>query len=173
MFRFSMIALLLSASLGCGAATAAPRLLDFSLPALTPTYAPLDLRRFEGKVTMLLLFEDGCSYCLSMIKNADALLRRNPEQLNLLLIGVGSDKNALAKWSDRVETQAEKVQADGEFLSAIGGVKATPIMLIANRKGEFAQKITGAISRAQLRAELGIILQSQHESTQQRFENRR
>lgn len=157
MLKKNLCALFVAMLIYCNMATAAPTLLAYSLPALEVGEPELDLRRLTGKVTLLLLFEDQCSYCLSMIQRSQALVQQNPEQYHLVLIGVGSDPKALIAWSNRVPSHARKVLANKKFLSALGGVKATPLLLIANARGEFAQKISGAVSTKVLRAALANV----------------
>lgn len=100
---------------------------------------------------LLLLFEDPCRYCLQALTVANTLAHEDHGAWSLLAVGVGNSATALNAWAQRVQPDVPVTQADKRLLARIGGVSATPLLLVVDPEGRVVRRVLGTQDPAALR----------------------
>lgn len=118
-----------------------PYLLDFRLPALDGGKR-IELRRFEGQPVILLFFEPDCRWCAKQVKTLQALRGAFPD-LQVVAIGVHGSPRALRGFVRRHRLEYPALQATDYFRAALGGIPATPFLLLADHKGHVNAVLRG------------------------------
>lgn len=154
----ALVMLLLWPSLPTAKA-AAPPLHDLSLARIDqPGRGRIALGSFSGRPLLLLLFEDQCRYCLQALTAADALAHEENAEWSLLAVGVGSSARALNAWAQRVRPNVPVTQADKRLLARIGGVSATPLLVVVDPEGRVVRRVLGTLDQTALRRLLSEVL---------------
>ncbi len=134
------------------AQAAALSLDDLSLARIDqPGRGRIELDSYRGKPLLLLLFEDQCRYCLQALTVANALAHEDQGAWSLLAVGVGNSATALNAWAQRVQPDVPVTQADKRLLARIGGVSATPLLLVVGPEGRVVRRVLGTQDPAALR----------------------
>jgi len=130
------------------AAQAAATLHDFELRRLDAPQAE-SLDRYAGRTTLLMLFEPGCSWCLKQSRAIDTLLAQCP-QFAAAAIGVHGNRRDLRSTFHRYRADYPAYQASASFISALGGVDATPFTLVSDGAGRPLGWLQGYLPAEQL-----------------------
>lgn len=108
------------------------------------------LSRYRGQRLALLFYEDQCTYCLRTLRSLAAVAPGFGTQV--LGVGVGQSGAALAEWGERAGVDVALVQANGPLLAAVGGVRATPVVVLIDPEGRQVAVEVGELDAAAVRA---------------------
>lgn len=114
------------------------------------------LSDYAGRTLLVVVFEDECRYCLDALQIADARVHADPERYAMVAVGVGASARALNAWAQRVHPHAPVLHANPRFLAALGGVRATPLLLILGPDGALQKRELGSFDQADLEAWLQV-----------------
>lgn len=140
------------------AAASSPDLLGFQHENLRSGQTEA-LDELRGEASFLLFFQPNCKWCLKQSKILDKLLARCPGQLNAAALGVHANRHELKKELRRLRPDYPAYRTGAGLLNALQGVPATPVMLLADEEGRFAQSFRGYVPEE----ELAGILSRHHE----------
>lgn len=115
---------------------------DITLRALpgSPRRAGV-LAQYHGRYVALLLYEDQCTYCLRTLRALSDVARE--DGIIVIGVGVGPSVSALHAWGRRAGPSVPLVHANGRMLAALGGVRATPVLVILDDEGRIIATIVG------------------------------
>lgn len=108
------------------------------------------LDELRGEASLLLFFQPDCKWCLKQSKTLDKLLARCPEQLNAAALGVHASRHELKKELRRLRPDYPAYKTGDGMLGELQGVPATPVMLMADAQGRFAQSFRGYVPEKEL-----------------------
>ncbi len=153
--RLATLALALLCSLP--AAASAPDILGFQHENLRNGQTEA-LDGLRGEASFLLFFQPDCKWCLKQSRTLDKLLARCPDRLNAAALGVHASRHELKKELQRLRPDYPAYKTGNVMLSELQGVPATPVMLLTDQDGRFAQSFRGYVPED----ELAEILKDQH-----------
>lgn len=148
-----LLLLILALASGVLSANAPESLHALSLPRIDQARGErVSLSDYAGRTLLVLLFEDECHYCLQALQVADARVHAEPDRYAMVAVGVGASARALNAWAQRVHPHAPVLQATGPLLASLGGVRATPLLLIVDASGTVRLRELGSFKENDLDA---------------------
>ena len=112
-------------------------LLDFELRSLEQPEVH-ELQRYEGKPVLMVFFEPNCSWCYRQVKAINEVGEQCSDEFAAIAIGVNGNRQSLQKELRRLRPEFPAYQASPRLLESLGGIDATPLSLLSNADGEFA-----------------------------------
>ncbi len=128
-------------------------LLDFELRSLDAPESH-GLHRHGGKPVVLLFFEPDCNWCLRQFLAVNDLAKRCGDSFRPLAIGVNGDRGRLRRELRRVQPRFPAYQASPELIAALGGIPATPVLLVGDAEGRLLNRLRGYVAPERLADEL-------------------
>ncbi|MFB2779208.1 TlpA family protein disulfide reductase [Shewanella mangrovisoli] len=113
-----------------------------------------DLSHLEGKAMALMFFEPECPWCIKQASVLKQLHQSCHQGVHPVALGVNGDNLALKRALFRLNFPFEAYRAPPALLKDIGGIPATPILLLLNAKGELIKGYRGFTNEAELKAQL-------------------
>lgn len=117
-------------------------LLDFELRSLEQPEVHA-LQRYEGKPVLMMFFEPDCTWCYRQVRAINDIGRQCGDTFSAIAIGVNGNRQALQKELRRLRPDFPAYQASPELLESLGGIDATPLSLLGNADGDFANWARG------------------------------
>lgn len=111
-----------------------------------------DLSHLEGQATALMFFEPECPWCIKQANVLKQLHKSCPQPIQPVALGVNGDNLALKRALFRLNFPFETYRAPPTLLQEMGGIPATPILLLLNTKGELIKGYRGFTDAAELKA---------------------
>ena len=124
------------------AETTQPYLLGFEHRDLR-TSKMSDLESLAGKPVALVFFEPDCSWCFRQVKVLKQLVKRCEDAFTPVALGIHGDRRRLKKELFKLKFPYPAYVASKQLVDEMDGIPATPIMLIADERGYFAQYFRG------------------------------
>jgi len=155
MVRPAFTALLWAALFAGGSALAAepPSLLEFELKSLGAPERH-DLQRFHGQQMVMMFFQPECNWCYRQVQALNDL-QSSCSTTRFVAVGVNGDRQRLRKEVRRLRPEFPAYQASPELLHSLGGLPATPFMLLGDADGQFVDWMRGYIPAERLSSRLG------------------
>jgi len=127
-------------------------------------YAVNDLRTgeetqldaFRGKPTFLLVFEPGCIYCARQSRIFNRMLE-TCDSFQVVAIGVNGTRRRLLDDLDMLQPRFPAFMAGEEFAYELGEVVITPVMLLADARGNYELHLLGLQDSERLLSILGLV----------------
>ncbi len=113
-----------------------------------------DLSHLEGKTTAMMFFEPECSWCIKQAATLKKLYQECDQQMQPIALGVNGNKLALKRALFRLNFPFDAYHAPMALLRDMGGVPATPILLVLNEQGELVKGYRGYTDSEELKAQL-------------------
>ena len=113
-----------------------------------------DLSHLEGQATALMFFEPECPWCIKQANVLKQLHQSCRQPIQPVALGVNGDNLALKRALFRLNFPFEAYRAPPALLQEMGGIPATPILLLLNTKGELIKGYRGFTDEAELKAQL-------------------
>ncbi len=106
----------------------------------------------------MLFFEPNCAWCFKQTKVINKALAACTKQFRVAGMGVNTHYHALRKAAWKLKPKFQTYQANQTMVVAMGGVKATPLMLLFNNEGQLLHHAQGYLDARQLAVFLKPIL---------------
>lgn len=149
-----MLRILLLMLLCCALPLSAAQLTrDYQFQALRGQQVT-DLSHLEGQAMALMFFEPECPWCIKQASVLKQLHQSCQQGLQPVALGVNGDNLALKRALFRLNFPFEAYRAPPALLKDMGGIPATPILLLLNTKGELIKGYRGFTNEAELKAQL-------------------
>ncbi|MEL4281194.1 MULTISPECIES: TlpA family protein disulfide reductase [Shewanella] len=113
-----------------------------------------DLSHLEGQAMALMFFEPECPWCIKQASVLKLLHQSCRQGVHPVALGVNGDNLALKRALFRLNFPFEAYRAPSALLNDMGGIPATPILLLLNAKGELIKGYRGFTNEAELKAQL-------------------
>ncbi|MCL1090052.1 conjugal transfer protein TraF [Shewanella profunda] len=113
-----------------------------------------NLSHLEGQATAIMFFEPECPWCIKQAGVLKKLHQDCGQPIHPVALGVNGDNLALKRALFRLNFPFEAYRAPPELLKEMGGIPATPILLLLNAKGELVKGYRGYTSEDELKAQL-------------------
>ena len=113
-----------------------------------------NLVHLEGHPAVLMFFEPECPWCVKQANTLKKLRQDCHQSIHLIALGVNADNLALKRALFRLNFPFEAYRAPLELLKEMGGIPATPILLLLNTKGELTKGYRGYTDEDELRPQL-------------------
>lgn len=113
-----------------------------------------DLSHLEGQAMALMFFEPECPWCIKQASVLKQLHQSCRQGVQPVALGVNGDNLALKRALFRLNFPFEAYRAPSALLKDMGGIPATPILLLLNAKGELIKGYRGFTDEAELKAQL-------------------
>lgn len=126
-------------------------LLDFSLRSLKQSGGTQRLDVYKGKPVLMIFFEPNCSWCFKQVKVVNRLQQQCESSFQPLAVGVHGNRQQLKQESRRLKAAFPTLQASAEMLRRIGKVKATPLLVLSDKDGNYDAHFRGYQHVDQLR----------------------
>lgn len=104
-----------------------------------------DLESMQGRVSLLMFFEPGCSWCFKQTRAFNELLEQCPKQLAMAALGVHGNRRELKKALWHLQASFPGLMASPQMLKDMQGVPATPMTLVADEHGVLLSYLRGYI----------------------------
>ena len=149
-----MLRILLPMLLCCALPLSAAQLTrDYQFQALRGPQVT-DLSHLEGQAMALMFFEPECPWCIKQASVLKQLHQNCRQGVQPVALGVNGDNLALKRALFRLNFPFEAYRAPPALLQDMGGIPATPILLLLNAKGELIKGYRGFTNEAELKAQL-------------------
>ncbi|MGR6500972.1 TlpA family protein disulfide reductase [Shewanella sp. Koi 1] len=149
-----MLRILLPMLLCCALPLSAAQLTrDYQFQALRGQQVT-DLSHLEGQAMALMFFEPECPWCIKQASVLKQLHQSCRQGVHPVALGVNGDNLALKRALFRLNFPFEAYRAPPALLKDMGGIPATPILLLLNTKGELIKGYRGFTNEAELKAQL-------------------
>ncbi|GAA4893771.1 TlpA family protein disulfide reductase [Ferrimonas pelagia] len=110
-----------------------------------------DLSAYRGKPVVMLFFTSDCPWCHKQARILRSLQQHCSKQFTPVALGVGGDRNTLRRELHRMRVPFSGFITGSEMVNKMGGVPATPLMLITDKNGNFAHFQRGLLPEEQLK----------------------
>lgn len=149
-----MLRILLLMLLCCALPLSAAQLTrDYQFQALRGQQVT-DLSHLEGQAMALMFFEPECPWCIKQASVLKQLHQSCRQGVQPVALGVNGDNLALKRALFRLNFPFEAYRAPPALLKDMGGIPATPILLLLNAKGELIKGYRGFTNESELKAQL-------------------
>ena len=149
-----MLRILLPMLLCCALPLSAAQLTrDYQFQALRGQQVT-DLSHLEGQAMALMFFEPECPWCIKQASVLKQLHQSCRQGVQPVALGVNGDNLALKRALFRLNFPFEAYRAPPALLKDMGGIPATPILLLLNAKGELIKGYRGFTNEAELKTQL-------------------
>ena len=145
MTRALLLVLCLLAFAGDGfvhAAEPSPSLLEFELRSLDEPEVH-SLTRFAGKPLLMLFFEPDCNWCLRQVRAVNKLSTTCDGDFAAIAVGTGGSRAELKRELRRSRPAFPAYQVSPRLFDALGGIEATPLILVGGADGAFVTHVRG------------------------------
>lgn len=123
---------------------ASPSLLAYNLKSLQdPEIHALDI--YEGKPVVMVFFQPNCNWCAKQIDAINDLSKQCSHKFEAIAVGIGGNRTELRKELRRLRPDFPAYQASPRLIAEMGGVIATPIILLGDARGEFRNWTRGFV----------------------------
>lgn len=112
------------------------------------------LAHLEGQSAVLMFFEPECPWCVKQAAVLKKLHQQCPGHLQPVALGVNGNQLALKRALFRLNFPFEAYRAPMELVRDMGGIPATPILLLLDSKGQLIKGYRGLTGEAELQAQL-------------------
>lgn len=109
-----------------------------------------DLTALKGKPVAMMFFEPDCSWCIKQARLFAGLQEQCQQQFSTVLLGVHGKQIALKRTLFDLGVKLPAYQASKALLHDMGGIPATPIMLITDEQGRYRRYFRGMTEQEQL-----------------------
>lgn len=122
-------------------------LLDFDLRSLHEP-AIHSLTMYEGKPLVMVFFQPDCNWCARQVRVINSL--RKQCNFEAIAVGTGGTRMELREELRQLRPTFPAYQASPELIRAMGGVDATPVMLLGDADGHFLNWSRGYLADKEL-----------------------
>lgn len=120
------------------------------------TGEPVALDDFRGKPTFLLVFEPGCRYCARQSRIFNRMLE-SCDSFQVIAVGVNGSRRSLLDDLDMLRPRFPAVMADAELSYDLGEIVITPVMMLADAKGNYELHLLGLQDSERILSVLGEV----------------
>lgn len=111
------------------------------------------LAGYRGHDTLLLFFEPQCRWCARQAKVLQQLKQQCPN-LKQVAMGINGNLPALRQALFSLGISSRGFKPDPAMLVQLGGIPATPVMLVMNAQGQLVSGFRGFVPLAKLKPQL-------------------
>ena len=116
--------------------------------------AKTELSHLEGAPTVLMFFEPQCPWCIKQASVLKKLHQKCTQQLHPVALGVNGNNLALKRALFRLNFPFEAYKAPANLLAEMGGIPATPILLLLDEHGVLVKGYRGYTAETELKKQL-------------------
>ncbi|MGR3972533.1 TlpA family protein disulfide reductase [Shewanella sp. 1180_01] len=113
-----------------------------------------NLSHLEGQPTAIMFFEPECPWCIKQSVVLKKIHKDCSQSIHPVALGVNGDNLTLKRALFRLDFPFEAYRAPPKLLKDMGGIPATPILLLLNANGELVKGYRGFTSEDELKAQL-------------------
>jgi thioredoxin-related protein len=121
----------------------------------------VSLSQLSASAKVVVVFQPECDWCEKQIDDLEQLQHQCENELTTVAVGSRGKRAALKRELKRYHKSLPALQADGQFIRALGGVVATPVTLFFDSNGELLAKRRGYMAKDKLRKVINIQTKSQ------------
>lgn len=126
---------------------------DYQFQALRSPLST-NLSHLEGRPVALMFFEPECPWCIKQASVLRQLHQHCSQSIQPVALGVNGNNLALKRALFRLNFPFEAYRAPPTLLKDMGGIPATPILLLLNAKGELVKGYRGYTDEEELKSQL-------------------
>ncbi len=142
--------LLLVSSLGFANSDDKPQLLGFEHKNLRSGQVT-DLKQLKGKPVAIMFFEPECSWCIKQARVLNQLQEQCNQSFTPVMLGVHGNFVALKRALFDLGVKLPAYRASKSLVKAMGGIPATPIMLVTDEQGRYRKYYRGLTKETKLK----------------------
>ncbi|WP_051252580.1 TlpA family protein disulfide reductase [Ferrimonas kyonanensis] len=131
------------------ASSEAPQLLEFEHRNLRSGEVT-DLTHLAGQPVVMMFFEPDCSWCIKQARILDKLQQQQHNSFIPVMLGVHGNRLALKRALFDLGVSLPAYQASRALEREMGGIPATPILLVADKQGHYLRYFRGLTTPEQL-----------------------
>jgi len=109
------------------------------------------LTQISSKPKVVVIYQPECQWCKKQISDLVEIGHQCKGSFDTVLVGARSNQFKLRSELRHFTGEFPALMANHQFLRDIGGVKATPVSLFFNGKGELIGKKQGYLSEARMK----------------------
>lgn len=129
--------------------TEQPQLLGFEHKNLRSGQVT-DLTQLAGKPVAMMFFEPECSWCIKQAKILERLQTQCEQSFTSVMLGVHGNRVALKRALFDLGVKLPAYKASKPLVKAMGGIPATPILLVTDKEGRYRQYYRGMTTKDKL-----------------------
>ena len=122
--------------------SSAPQLLGFEHKNLRSGEVT-DLSQLSGKPVAMMFFEPDCSWCVKQARILDSLKQQCQGSFTPVMLGVHGNRMALKRVLFDLGVKLPAYKASKSLVRKMGGIPATPIMLVTDELGRYRRYFRG------------------------------
>lgn len=109
-----------------------------------------DLTQLAGKPVAMMFFEPECSWCIKQARILEKLQSQCENSFTPVMLGVHGNRVALKRALFDLGVKLPAYKASKPLVQAMGGIPATPILLVTDKEGRYRQYYRGMTTKDKL-----------------------